>query len=240
MSITIIPNAGIARAGDPGSGSAVGKLATTLLSVAVAGLAEPSRFRRGRAYVSERAVTRLDISPGLLRAVVAGSRRDPYVVEVRVPLAPRPADLGEVPAREHIVRLVPEADDLRVSCTCPDEEAPPCKHAVAAVLCFAAELGERPELLVEWSCGSGPAPERAVVGSRARGERHLRLVAPPPPPSPFLSDEWQRFEVADAQPPPSWNDVLRERPPIVVGATILERIDLGQIVRSAVDALRAP
>jgi hypothetical protein len=235
MSITIIPRA----LDNQGPGTAVGKLATTLLSVAVAGLAEPSRFRRGRAYVTDRAVTRLDVAPGMLRATVTGSRRDPYVAEVRVPLMPRPADLIDAPAREHIVRLVPEADDLRVSCTCPDEEAP-CKHVVAAILCFAAELGDRPELLVEFSCGSGPAPERAVVGSRARGERHLRLVAPPPPPSPFLSDEWQQFEGATSPPPPSWGDLLQDQPPIVVVDLVLERIDIGQVVRSVVDAISAP
>jgi hypothetical protein len=236
MSITIMPRAGAGASG----GTAAGKLATTLLSVAVAGMAEPSRFRRGRAYVTERAVTRLDVSPGLLRATVAGSRREPYVAEVRTPLVPRPADLGNEPGREHMVRLVPEADDLDVSCTCPDQEAPPCKHVVAAILCFAAELGDRPELLVEWSCGSGPATERAVVGSRARGERHLRLVAPPPPPSPFLSDEWLQFEGAKAAAAPDWAELLRGQPPLVIASHVLERIDLGQVVGTAVEALRAP
>jgi SWIM zinc finger len=235
MSITIIPRSANAQI----SGTAVGKLATTLLSVAVAGMAEPSRFRRGRAYVADRAVTRLDVSPGLLRATVTGSRHEPYIVEVRVPLIPRPADLVNEPAREHIVRLVPEADDLDVSCTCPDDELP-CKHVVAAVLCFAGELGDRPELLVEWSCTSGPAPERAVVGSRARAERHLRLVAPPPPPSPYLTDEWRHFEGAEIGPPPTWTDLLGDRPPVTIGAFVLDRIDLGRVVASAVDALRAP
>lgn len=234
MSITIIPRAANAQ----GTGTAVGKLATTLLSVAVAGMAEPSRFRRGRAYVAERAVTRLDLSPGLLRATVAGSRHEPYLAQVRVPMVVRPADLVNEPQREHMVRLVPDSDDLDVSCTCPDEEAP-CKHVVAAILCFAAELGDRPELLVEWSCGSGPAPERAVVGSRARGERHLRLVAPPPPPSPFLSADWQRFENAGSSAP-SWNDLLPDRAPIAIGPLVLERIDLGAVVRSAVESLTAP
>lgn len=238
MSITIIPRA----VGAQGTGNAVGKLATTLLSVAVAGMAESSRFRRGRAYVAERAVTRLDLSPGLLRATVSGSRHEPYLAEVRVPMVVRPADLVNEPLREHIVRLVPDADDLNVSCSCPDDESP-CKHVVAAILCFAAELGDRPELLVEWSCGSGPAPERAVVGSRARGERHLRLVAPPPPPSPFLSDEWQQFEGADSSTPastPAWTDVIVDHTPITIAAFVLERIDLGAVVRSAVESLTAP
>lgn len=235
MSITIIPRA----AANQGPGTAVGKLATTLLSVAVAGMAEPSRFRRGRLYVAERAVTRLDVSPGLLRATVTGSRREPYVAEVRAPLAVRPPDLVGEPTREHVVRLVPDADDLTVSCTCPDDDSP-CKHVVAAILCFAGELGDRPELLVEFSCGSGPAPERAVVGSRARGERHLRLVAPPPPPSPFTSPEWQQFAASPDVPPPTWAELFEGRPPIVVAPFVVERIDLGAVVRSAVESLTAP
>ena len=60
----------------------VGKLASTLLSVTLAGMADPPRFRRGKSYVADRAVTRLEISTGVLRATVLGSRSDPYEVIV--------------------------------------------------------------------------------------------------------------------------------------------------------------
>ena len=86
----------------------------------------------------------------------------------------------------------------------------------------------------------GPAIERQWVGSRARGERHLRLVAPPPPPSPYVTDEWQQFEGAGSPAPPTWGDLLADRTPIVVTDVMLERINLAQVVRSAVDAISAP
>ena len=84
MSVIVIPGA-FRREAHP-----VGKLAGTLLSVAVAGLADPPRFRRGKAYVAERAVARLDISSGVVEAVVMGSRPEPYHVSSPCPPWPRP------------------------------------------------------------------------------------------------------------------------------------------------------
>jgi hypothetical protein len=237
VSITIIPR------GVPdghGAGTAAGKLATTLLSVAIAGMAEPSRFRRGRAYFTERAVTRLDVSPGVVRGTVAGSRHDPYLTEVRTSLTVRPPDLAGAPQREHVVRLAPDADDLEALCSCPDEESP-CKHVVATVLCFAAELGDRPELLAEWRCTPAPAADRAVVGSRARAtERHLRLVPPPPPPSPFASDDWRAFAASGEPPPSSWAELLDGRPELSIATVMVEHVDIGRVVASAVESLTAP
>ena len=246
MTITIIPRStpGSASTGASSSAqttraSAPGKLATTLLSVAVAGMAEPSRFRRGRAYLSERAVARLEVSPGLLHAIVVGSRPEPYGVNVEVQLVPRPADLTEEPTREQVMRLMPDSDDLRVSCTCPDDESP-CKHVIAALLSLANELTERPDLMIEWVCGSSAPAERVAVGSRAKSERHLRLVQPPPPPSPYLSDEWRRFEGDDCPPPPTWNDQLSEAAVVVVATPIVDGVDIGAVLRSAIDAIVAP
>ncbi|MGD9997738.1 MAG: SWIM zinc finger family protein [Ilumatobacteraceae bacterium] len=236
MSITIIPRAPDAH----GAGSTAGKLATTLLSVAVAGMAEPSRFRRGRSYFTDRAVTRLDVAPGIVRGTVAGSRHEPYVTEVRTALTARPPGLSGAPQREHVVRLAPDADDLDATCSCPDEGTP-CKHVVATLLCFAAELGDRPELLAEWRCPPGPAADRAVVGSRARAsERHLRLVPPPPAPSPFESDEWRAFAASTSQVPTSWGELLDDRPDVTVGTVMVEHVDIGRVVASAVESLMAP
>ena len=121
--------------GDP---HPVGRLASTLLSVAVAGMADPPRFRRGKLYVAEGAVTRLEVSPGQLIASVVGSRDEPYQVLAAVEMVARPP--GPIEAlRQQLTRLTPEGGDLIVSCTCPDWEDP-CKHAVAGLLAFAAEL----------------------------------------------------------------------------------------------------
>ena len=108
-----------------------GRLAASLLSVTVAGLADPQRFRRGKAYLADNAIARLELSEGVLLATVVGGRPDPYHVTVTVETVSRPEDLGQVPERAHVARLIPRADELLFSCTCPDWDDP-CKHGVAA------------------------------------------------------------------------------------------------------------
>ncbi len=236
MTIVIVP--GQFR-GEP---HPVGKLASTLLSVAVAGMADPARFRRGKTYVAERAVTRLQVSSGQLLATVIGSRDTPYQVMVAVRPVARPDLSTPELLRTQINRLTPEGNELMVSCTCPDD-ADPCKHAVAALLAFAGELVSRPELVVEFRCvpadGEAP-PARAEVGSRARaGERHLRLaptikerVRAPEPPAPWENDEWIHFL---GSLPPAAPDVPAE--PAKVRRAMLGTIDLGAWVQSALDEL---
>lgn len=236
MTIVIIP--GQFR-GEP---HPVGKLASTLLSVAVAGMADPARFRRGKTYVVEGAVTRLQVSSGQLLASVTGSRSDAYHVIVAVNPIERPDLSSPELLRAQINRLTPEGNELMVSCSCPDD-ADPCKHGVAALLAFAAELVSRPELVVEFRCfaADGEAPvTRAQVGSRARAsERHLRLapaikerVRAPEPPTPWENPEW--IEFLGTVPPPT-PDLPRE--PAQVRRAMLGTIDLGNWVQSAIDEL---
>jgi len=160
-----------------------GKLANTLLSVAVAGLADPSRFRRGKQYLTDHAVGRLELEAGVLRAVVNGSRATPYQVVVRVPVLPPFDNATSDALRQQLNRLTPEPVDIDASCTCPDPDAT-CKHAVAALLALAAELVAQPRLLVQWRCTPGDST-RAEVGSRASAPPRLRLVGrddtPPAP-----------------------------------------------------------
>ncbi len=214
-----------------------GKLASTLLSVAVAGMADPARFRRGKSYVAEHAVTRLEITTGQLLASVTGSRDHPYQVVVAVQQIPR-VDSSPEALRTQLTRLTPEAGEMMVSCTCPDFDDP-CKHAVAALLAFANELVARPELLVQWRCVTSDEPARAQVGARARAsERHLRLAPPLPPErakvdaAPWESDEWQRFL---GGMPPDAPEVPHE--PVKVGRAMLGTIDLAAVVRSAIEAI---
>jgi len=219
----------------------VGKLASTLLSVAVAGMADPQRFRRGKSLVTDGSVTRLEVSTGRLVATVLGSRNDPYQVIVAVHPSERPDLSTPELLRAQINRLTPEGAELMTSCTCPDD-ADPCKHVVAALLAFAAELVSRPELVVEFRCvGAGAEPpSRAQVGSRARGsERHLKLapafkerVRAPEPPTPWEDPEWLEF--LGALPPPI-PDVPRE--PAQIRRAMLGTIDLGSWVQSAIDEL---
>jgi len=235
MSIVLVP--GQFR-GDP---HPVGKLASTLLSVAVAGMADPARFRRGKTYVANGSVTKLQVSPGELIATVMGSRDTPYQVVAALKPIPRPELAGADALRSQINRLTPEAGEMMVSCTCPDWDDP-CKHAIAGLLAFAAELVSRPELLLEWRCepADGDGPSRARVGSRARAsERHLRLapspterVRAPEPPSPWENEEWLHFL---GTPPPVAPHVPRQA--AVVRRAMLGTIDLGAWVKSALDEL---
>src|SRR4029078_9393578 len=180
MSIVITPGPSHLRV-EP---TPAGRLAGSLLSVTVAGLADPQRSRRGKTYLADNAISRLELSEGVLLATVAGHRADPYHVTITVETISRPEGLAQIPERSHVARLIPRGDDLLFSCTCPDWDDP-CKHAVAAMLAFAAELSARPELLAIWRCCELGAGQRRKVASRARADRHLRLVQPAPPKSPF-------------------------------------------------------
>jgi hypothetical protein len=253
MTIVIVPQHDVIGEPHP-----VGKLASTLLSVAVAGAADPPRFRRGKAYLIDNAVLRLEISAGVLRASVVGSHAVPYEVRVAVQTVPRPATLTSAVLREHVTVLAPQSDEMLSTCTCPDTDDP-CKHAVAALLALSAALVGRPELLAEWRYGDAPVTPRATVGSRAAGERHLRLVTDTtprpasssfgvavsnspslrsratPPPSPFDSDAWREFEGLDLP-----RAVVPEIPRAgaAVGTALVDRVDVGIVIRSALAALR--
>lgn len=226
MSIVITPGpAHLRREATPS-----GRLAASLLSVTVAGLADPQRFRRGKGYLADNAVSRLDLSAGVLLATVVGSRAEPYHVTVTVEMVERPDDLGQTLDRAHVARLIPRGEELLFSCTCPDWEDP-CKHGVAALLALAAELGPRPELLVTWRCGDidGDGRARPKVGSRARADRHLRLVPPAPPPSPFETPEWHEFAGDDLTIPRCDAPTT----PLVLPTLVLDRTDVADIIRSA-------
>ena len=228
MSIVITPGpAHLRREPTP-----AGRLAASLLSVTVAGLADPQRFRRGKGYLAENAVSRLDLSEGVLLATVVGGRPEPYHVTITVETVNRPDDLGETPERAHVARLIPRGDELLCSCTCPDWDDP-CKHSVAALLALAAELGPRPELLVVWRCGDIDGKTRTKVGSRARSDRHLRLVPPTPPPSPFETPEWHGFAGDDLEIP----QCKVETAPLSLPAMHLDRTDVADVIRSAWEAL---
>jgi hypothetical protein len=211
------------------------KLATTMLEVLAAGSTDSARFQRGRAYARDGAVVVLHISPGRLEAEVAGSRSHGYEVTIDTVLAAGVhTELTTTPAA--LMPLVPEADDLRYSCTCPDWEEP-CKHAIAALMAFAAEIGDRPELLRVWRVGQS---ERAKVGeAKDKPLSVVRRAAPPAPPKVELWDrpEWREYlGTGDGAPtPPGVRELLPPLPgeaPETVG-----NVDAAQLVESARAAL---
>ncbi len=213
------------------------KLATTLISVAAAGLLDAGRFRRGRQYATEGAVTEIVVRPGVVRGTVQGGRRAPYVVDVRV--AMRPGSAG-APTGQQVAALAPAAHELSTGCTCPDADDGVCKHAAAVLLALADEVGDRPELLVLWRRGGTPALARATIGSRrVSATTAASGSAPSVAPSPFASPAWQEFFAAPnplPTPLPPGETVVTTDDR--VGSERLGELDLADIVRSARAALR--
>ena len=177
----------------------VGTLAKTLLGVAVAGATEPGRFRRARGYAADNSVTRLEISAGVLVATVTGSEPHPYHVIVSTPSVAPPARPDPFALRPELSRLVPDGEELWATCTCQDDDEF-CKHVAAALLVFADELTQRPELLLAWRCADGPEVKRRALrpGSTASLPAGSARPASPNVPSGRVDDEadlaeWERF-----------------------------------------------
>lgn len=186
-----------------------GRLPATMLRALAAELADPGRFGRAKAYARDHAVTDIQIEPGVVRAVVQGSRAQPYVATLPVRPLDRAmlddAEAGVAPA----VQLLPGREDLAVACTCPDGDGfgVVCKHALAALLVLADEVSIEPSLLARWRSGDagawGPPASLARAGgaSEATGPSAgrpgrvatvdvlaERLRSPqPPPPAPALT-----------------------------------------------------
>ena len=132
------------------------------------------RMQRGRTYARKGQVISLETNPGLLVALVQGSRATPYVVTVRAtePTSVQWSHLdaamqarvgfaatllaGEVPMdleeafRSAGVALFPASwRDVKSTCSCPDHENP-CKHIAAVLYLFADRLDGDPWLLLAW------------------------------------------------------------------------------------------
>ncbi len=136
-----------------------GRVPGTMLRVLAAELSEPGRLSRGKRAWADDAVIDLVVGHGVLTAEVQGSRPDPYVVTIQT-------DRG---------RGVPRRKEVRVHCTCPDDEGfgvTACKHGVAALFSFADEVTIDPAVLDRWrrtaELGDDPAPARIEPAAAPR------------------------------------------------------------------------
>jgi uncharacterized Zn finger protein len=138
---------------------------------ALDGFGWASRLARGRSYARNGRVLDIEISPGMVRAMVQGSRQMPYRIEMAFEPFSEPVWdrvigalarqaiyvakmlAGDLPA--DVVQLceVAEAplfpdhpDEMSMRCSCPDW-AIPCKHVAAVHYALAAELDRDPFLL---------------------------------------------------------------------------------------------
>lgn len=128
-----------------------------------------SRIGRGRSYVRNGAVLDLKIQPGHIKALVQGSVRNPYEVEVAIQaLLPelweeiRLACEGQIDSLQELIDgkfppelselftaqgrgLFPAPREISFTCSCPDR-AMMCKHVAAVLYGVGARLDEDPTL----------------------------------------------------------------------------------------------
>jgi uncharacterized Zn finger protein len=133
-----------------------------------------SRLTRGKNYARRGQVVSLEVAPGVVTASVQGSRKTPYKVlialpafselvwaKVEVTLAEQaihsarllagemPDDLEDV-FRAAGAPLFPQrANDLTLSCSCPDWEVP-CKHLAATFYLLAESFDDDPFAILLW------------------------------------------------------------------------------------------
>ena len=127
-----------------------------------------NRLPRGRTYVRNGSVIDLQVTPGVVRAVVSGS--DLYEIQVKVAAVPKArwsavckdcagaidsvVELLQGRLSQHVMArichektgLFPSPAEITFSCSCPDW-ASMCKHVAAVLYGIGARLDEKPDLL---------------------------------------------------------------------------------------------
>ena len=128
-----------------------------------------NRIGRGRSYVRHGAVLDLKIAPGKVRALVQGSQRQPYKIEISIAALDqktwnllRKSATGQLDSLADLLAgkfpqslqelffakskgLFPEPKEIRFDCSCPDW-ASMCKHVAATLYGVGARLDEDPGL----------------------------------------------------------------------------------------------
>jgi len=133
-----------------------------------------SRLTRGKNYARRGQVISLEVAPGVVTARVQGSRRTPYKVSISLPAfselvwakvevtlveqaihsarllaGEMPHDLEEVFLAAGAPLFPQRAQDLALSCSCPDWEVP-CKHLAAAFYLLAERFDDDPFTILLW------------------------------------------------------------------------------------------
>lgn len=152
-------------------------------------LVNPGRLARGRSYARSGQVISMDVTKDGVKAVVQGTRKEPYTVQIKFKRLTdaawdRVLDAmseqaiyaarllsGEMPEQIEEVfdsvgtSLFPsEKDDMRTTCSCPDT-ANPCKHIAAVHYLLGERFDEDPFLMFLLR---GRSQEEIVAALRAR------------------------------------------------------------------------
>ncbi len=132
------------------------------------------RASRGRRYARQGHVIGIDLHPGVIEAHVQGTRSDPYLVRLVMPVVPDeawerigsalaaragyaarllagelPPEVEEVFALEGESLLPAPGSRLTTSCSCPDWENP-CKHIAAVCYLVAEDFDRDPFGVLAW------------------------------------------------------------------------------------------
>lgn len=175
------------------------------------------RLDRGRTYARKGQVISLDVEPGVVSALVQGSRARPY--RVRIGLAPlseadwrraedamagRASFLAGLLAGEMPDDIEEAFDDctgalfptrpkeLDNVCSCPDW-GDPCKHGAAVYYLLAEAFDDDPFLILRWR---GRDREELLANLRA-----LRGTPTIPTAGPDEADPWAAIEDVEVAPP---------------------------------------
>ena len=203
-----------------------GNLIATLFATLAAEMADPDRFRRGRAYTRDHAVLNIDVAAGIARGDVVGSRDEPYEVTIVARPVRRAVATAAVAGDGRPSMLVPRPEDLTIECTCPDW-GDPCKHGVAVLIALGDELADDTAALAMWRQVSDPLPDKPADASAPTPSRSLRLA--PDPLDPFFG---RGYDPDPTAPPPP----LRRRPRAFDGNDPVAEL-VAACVDSAVTAL---
>lgn len=146
------------------------------------------RLERGRNYARRGQVISLDVAPGMVSALVQGSRVQPYRVRIGLDAfgAPQwdaaeralaasawysakllagemPEDIDEVFAELGLALFPASAAELSMYCSCPDWEVP-CKHIAAVFYLLAEAFDDDPFSILAWR---GRSREDLLAGLHA-------------------------------------------------------------------------
>jgi uncharacterized Zn finger protein len=160
-----------------------GRFIAVLESIIVGG-----RLGRGRNYARRGQVISLNVAPGMVRALVQGSRVQPYRVRVgliafgnrewaaleralagsawysaKLLAGEMPEDIEEVFGGTGLALFPASSDELSMHCSCPDWEVP-CKHIAAVFYLLAEAFDEDPFEILAWR---GRGREELLAGLHA-------------------------------------------------------------------------
>ncbi len=146
-----------------------GRFIAVLESIIVGG-----RLQRGRNYARRGQVISLDVAPGMVSALVQGSRFQPYRVRVgltafgkpewarleralaesawysaKLLAGEMPEDIEDVFGQLGLALFPASSGELAMECSCPDWQVP-CKHIAAVFYLLAEAFDDDPFAILAW------------------------------------------------------------------------------------------